>query len=548
MTGPAFTTIEVQAYRPGAATGTARYSWGSRSWGARMPAAVALEDTTTVRASDVGYRTEVVAGDVINYPALLLEAADIDRHLELDPASSAAPATWGRARLINESGRYDQLATDYSCDSRMVTIKMGRRVYDRERALFKDPASTALSNVFVGLAESWRLSETQLEIPLRDASYWLERPYLQNVYGGTGGLNGSADLAGATIPRTRGGNATDPVRGVQPLLIDPINRIYQYNDAIGSVINLYEAGASVFTRAGDVADLYVGTTPAGQFRTNNARGLFQLGSAAVGTITADVVGGFPVFGNTRVAMTIARLMMTEDMALPAALIDTAPFISLATTYPYTSGWYWPSGDQSTGAQAVGMFLRSIGAKMLTSREGQIRPILLRTVPSNAVPARSLTTAHILRLAQNQLSAPLDPPAYRWRVGYRRNHTVQTSGLNAGTTEEQRRAARQEWQVASWSSTSVLAAYAKPSDPDLLATALLVQANAQAVANALGAQWGLLSRLYDMELPEEIAMSLDIGSVVRVTYPAADLRNGRLGQVVGEQRRAGQTSVTLQVLF
>lgn len=548
MTGPAFTTIEVQAYRPGAATGTARYSWGSRSWGARMPAAVALEDTTTVRASDVGYRTEVVAGDVINYPALLLEAADIDRHLELDPASSAAPATWGRARLINESGRYDQLATDYSCDSRMVTIKMGRRVYDRERALLKDPASTTLSNVFVGLAESWRLSETQLEIPLRDASYWLDRPYLQNAYTGAGGLGGSADLAGQTIPRVRGGNAANPVRGVQPLLIDPINRIYQYTDGAGSVVTLYENAAAVFTNAGNVADLYVGTTPAGQYRTDNARGLIQLGSAAVGLITADVFGAFPVFGATRIAATIARYIIAEDMALPAALFDAAAFNALASPFPYTCGWYWPSGDQSTGAQAVGLFLRSISAKLAVGRDGRMRPILLRSVAANAVPVASLTTAHILRLSPNQLPAPLDPPAYRWRVGYRRNHTVQTTGLNAGTTEEQRRAARQEWQTAAWSSPSIQAAYARPSDPDLLPTALLVQSDAQLLANAIGAQWGTRARLYDIELPEEIAMTLDLGSVVRVTWPAADLRSGRLGQVVGEQRRAGQTSVTLQVLF
>ncbi|ONG56965.1 hypothetical protein BKE38_05060 [Pseudoroseomonas deserti] len=548
MTGPAFTTIEVAAYRPGSVSSTGRYGWSAiGAWGSPMPDAAVLEDTTTVRASDVGYRTEQAAGDVINYPAVLLEAPDIDRHLELDPASSAAPMTVGRAVLVNDNGRFDQLATDYTSDSRRVTIKTGRRVYDSDRGYFVDPVSTALTTLFAGLAESWRLTEAELEIPLRDPTYALQRPYLRNTYAGTGGLNGAADMGGTTIPRTRGGITSLPVRGIQPLLIDPVARIYQYNDAPGTVVQVYEGGAAVFTSAGDVADLYTGTTPAGQFRTNNARGIFQLGSTAVGVITADVTGSFPIAGTVNRAALVAQYIMTEDLGIPSSMVNSAAFTALSDTYQYPGGWYWPSGDATTGAGAVGLFLRSLGAKLVPMRDGQLSCVLLRSIPSNIAPAATLSTAQIIRLAAQQLSAPLDPPAYRWRLGGRRNHTPMTSSLNAGLTDAQRRAVGQEWLVGTWSSNSILAVYANPSDPDLIPTALLSVTHARLIATAIGAQWGSRPRLYDIDLPEEIAMSLDLGSVVRVTYPAADLRAGKLGQVVGEQRRAGQTAVTLQVL-
>lgn len=548
MTKRTVTIVDVQAYRPGSVTGAGRFGWGRRPWGAPRPPAGVLEDSTTVRASDTGYLTEEVDGDVAAYPALVLEAGDIDRHLELDPTKTVSSVTFGRIKLSNAGGVFNRLATDYTSDSRAVTVRTGFRTYDPERNYLVDPPTSELTTIFSGLAESWLLSEPDLTIPLRDWTYWLERRYLQDIYTGAGGVSGSAAMAGQTIPRTRGGTLANPVMGVQPTLFDPDANIWQWNDGPGELVALYEDKSPEIPFEADTGDLYSGTTTPGRYRTDKSRGQFQLGSPARGVITADVTGEFPVAGAVSRAANLARYIMTEDLALPAGMVDTAAFTALADAMPATSGWFWPSGDPASGADAVSVMLRGLGAKLLPRRDGRLVPVLVRSIPDGAVPVMTLTTAHIDRLVPSPLSAPLDPPAYRWRVGYRRNHAPQSSGVNPSLTEDQRRAAAQEWQAAVWVGLAILGAYARPSDPEVLSTALLLQADAQAAADALGAQWGARPRLYDMDVPKEIAMGLDVGDVVRVEYPFADLLAGRPGQIVGEQRRVGQPQVTFQVLI
>ena len=544
--GPRIYLAEITAYRPGLSAYTGQFGIGSRPHGALPPAAQQLEDMQTVRASDAGYVSEVVAGDVTRYPPVLVGDWAVDRHIELDPASTAVPLTVGSLTLVNEDGRYDQLASEYSPDSRSVRVLTGRRGYDASRGYLVDPPLSGLTQIFGGLAETWRVSEGRLEVPLRDGAAWLERPYQASTYAGTGGLAGSADLAGQTLPRARGGTTADPIRSVQPTLVDAANRIYQYNDGQGRVVQVYEGGAAVFAAAGDTTDLYSGSTPAGQYRTDNSRGLFQLGSTAAGPITADVVGHFPVAGAASLLANVARLMLTEDMATPGGLIEVSSFGS-STIPARRVGWYWPSGDQSTAAEAISQVLRGAGGKWAPRRDGQLRLLLLAAIPADATPLRSFGPAQIVDLRPNWLTAPLDPPAYRWRVGYRRNHAVQTSGLNAGLSDEQRREAGQEWRLGVWSSADVLAAYTRPSNPDVVSTALLIEADAQAAAQEIGALWGVRRTLYDVDIPEEIAMTVDLGDVVQLTWPAGDLRNGRLGRVVGEQIRTSTSIITLQVL-
>src|SRR5215211_4700481 len=88
-------------------------------------------------------------------------------------------------------------------------------------------------------------------------------------------------------PRQAPGENHLPVLNVQPVLLDPARLIYQYNDAAGGVNAVFDSGAAVYAYAGDAADLFTGTVPAGQYRTDNSRGLFQLGSRPVGTVTCD---------------------------------------------------------------------------------------------------------------------------------------------------------------------------------------------------------------------------------------------------------------------
>lgn len=549
--GPLFWAAEVEAYRAaGSAPPAEAGGHGAAPHGALSLAAQALESVATLRASDAGWRSG--PGDA---PALavfppVLEGASfaIDRRVPLDPTQAAVAAGWGAISLRNGDGRFDGIAADHNSDGRAVRVWAGVKAWDRARGFWADPAWSALAPVFGGLALNWSLTESALEVPLRDASYWLERPVQPLTYGGAGGLDGGADLAGKCKPMTRGGSGSAPVLNVPPVLVDPVNRIYQYSDGAGGVVAVYEGGLAVFNNAGNVSDLYSGTTPAGQFRTDNARGLFQLGSAPVRPITCDCWGAFPAVGAVLDAANMVRHLMAADMGLPSSLLDVASFTALNTAMPYAAGFF-AGTEPVDGAAAVGDLLGSLGAKLIPTRAGALRAWAPRAVPAGTAPAAAWTAAHIVRATRVSLGPPLDPPPHRLRVGYARNHAVQTSDL-APTLPETRRAwLAERLRMATWAGAANLLSFRRPSDPAPVGGALLQQAHAQAVADALGALLGTgQARLYELELPVALALRRDIGDVVRVAWPAEGLAAGRLGQVVGERIRAGDGTASLAVLF
>lgn len=418
------------------------------------------------------------------------------------------------------------------------------------RGILLDPPLANLGVAFAGVASAWQASETDLTIPLRDASALLERPYQTSTYGGTGGLDGTADLAGRPIPRTRGGTSTNPVRNVTPVLVDPVNLIYQWSDGPGTLVNLYEGAAKTITFSADTTDLYTGSPPAGQYRTDVAKSLFQLGSppASGYAITCDVTGAFPVAGAITTPAGIARYLLSEDMAIPAANIDTASFDTAATDFPYVAGVYFDGSSLLTGVQALDAIVAGWFASVVPFRDGTLRMVVLRAVPSTAVPVATFNTSTIQTLTPVQLPAAIDPPAGQIKVGYNHNYTVQTTGINTATaTSAQQQFVTAADRFATWSSTSVLSAW-RNANRLTLPSPLLSQTDAQTVANDLGALLGNRPRLFAGVLPSEIAATREMGEVVSVAFPTQDLAGGKLGRLVGYDFHSTDPFITLQVLL
>lgn len=503
---------------------------------------VQLESTDTVRASDIGYRD---LSDGI-FPPLLNRAFEIDRSFALPPGSDVVGATWGTMTLLNPNGAWDGVAASKSSDGRPVTIYTGSKVYDQPRGIWKDPAFTGLKTVFSGIAKGWFLSETELQVPLTDATYFIEDRPLQSVfYLGTGGYEGPSSLTGQPKPKTRGGTTAYPVSNVTPVQIDAPNLIYQYNDGPGTVVGIYEGGAVTYTSGGDTTDLYANPPAPGEYKTDNSRGMIRLGTKPIRPVTLDVTGSFPVAGVKTGAADIALNLLTEDAALDVDYIDTASFTALNTAYPWTCGYYF-SGEIGV-TNAVSLFLRSIGAKMVPTRTGTLKAMALRAVASSAVPAANLTTGELVDLTPLQLKDPLDPPADLWRIGWNKNHTIQTSDLSQQTTDTRKVQIAQDWQISAFFSADINAAYRRPSRPPIVETANLVTADASSLASAVGALWGVRRRLYAAEVPVDIGLNRDIGDIVRIIYPLDDLASGKLGIIVGEQYRSTDATMTLQIL-
>lgn len=96
----------------------------SRTLGGGTPPTTPVRPTTTLRASDVGYRSRAADADGVQpYVPVLDEALTVDRIINLTPQASAAGAAWGRVRLINLDARFTALAGTYSPAGRAITVR-----------------------------------------------------------------------------------------------------------------------------------------------------------------------------------------------------------------------------------------------------------------------------------------------------------------------------------------------------------------------------------------------------------------------------------------
>ena len=544
---PLFFVVELEVYQPGGRTIVYDRGHGAAPHGALSASAQLLESTDTIRASDMGYRgRDTDAGGMRVFPPILQSAFEIDRSLPLAPGS-AAQRSYGAVRLDNLGRRFDAFAAARNSDNRPVRILAGQKGWDRARGLRTDPPFAELRPFFGGVGLPWQLGEKELTVPLADPGAWLDRPVQSSLYLGSGGYEGTAALAGKPRPMARGGAYGNPIRDVPLVAVDPVALIYQWTDGVGTVTTLYEGGAAVFAYDGDVADLYAGAAPAaGHFRTCNARGVLQLGSKPVRQLSADVTGSFTLSGLVNTPAGIARAMLTEDMALPAAVLDLASFDAAASAYPYLAGYHVPA-EPVQGSTLAGEILDSINARLGSTRSGLLRVSVLGALPSGTVPVATLTTANVIDVVPQPLPPALDPPPYRWRIGYGRTWLTQTSDLNGSISAERQQALATSSRYGAWFGAAVRTAWRRPNDPAPVETILLAQADAEAVAARLGAMFAGRPGSYAVTVPIAVAAGIDLDSAILLQWPLADLVRGRMARVVGEQVRSVDAQVTLTVL-
>lgn len=575
--GPLLLVLEAELYTPASGAAPTPRPDGDLPNGALARRARVIETTETLRASDGGWRSAPTdAGGVIPYPPILTGSLTVDRELVLDPgADGRTAAAWGVLRLHNEAGALDSAIATRNADARPVRIWAGRRRQAEDAALppaaldldflggsygtrwtrsrrghWRDPAWGELAQLLFGLGAGWVPDNAGVALALRDPGYWLERQFSGRTYAGTGGLEGTADMAGQRRPAVRGGTTLAPVRHVPITWVDPAALIAQVTDYAMTLVALYEGGdPGQITFGGDVADLYVGSTSPGQYRTDSARGLIQFGSRPARPITVDVVGSHPNGLAPGTVGELLRLLLLEDFGISAALLDADACSGLDAAWTHPVGLYIPPDDSAEAAALAGRILASAYARAVPTRRGTLRPVMLRAPAAGVTPGATYSEAEIIDVLPRSPGAPMDPPPYRWRVGHSRTNTILTSDIDPDATAAVRQALSREWATESASSTAVLAAWRRPSDPEIVPTALLSAAGAQALAGVLRDLWCVVSprRVHGVVLPLSVGLRHEIGDWLRIIYPLPGLRAGALGQVVGESIQWEEGRVTLSVL-
>jgi hypothetical protein len=541
-----FVAVEVTYRRPEVGQRTFAYATGEAPTGAVTLRPYQPEVIGVIRASDLGYisRPGDAPGQVV-YPPTLSAGWAITRSARLEPWGSAGAASWGSLRLIALDGRYDALVASCTPDGRPVRILRGAKSFDRSRGLLRDPLYADLVPVFSGVADGlWRRGETEVEIDLRDASYQGERPIQTALYGGAGGYDGTAGIKGQPKPFCRGGTASFPISNVSPVLIDPLNRIYQWNDGPGTLVQLFERGAPVFTFQANTTDLYTGTTASGSYRTDVSRGLFQLGVTAQGIITADVTGAFPSGAMVGTAASIAQRILTETLAIDPQFLDLGSLIGLDAARPWTAGIYVT--EATDAMTVVDGLLRSLNAWLAPARDGRLRATRMQA-PGTFNPMAAYDEGTIVKAPPRTLPALLTPPPYRIRLAHSRRYTTQDGDWAGAATDARKQLLADPWSYASWVSGTNIATYRKQNDPPPIETALLNPAEAQQVVDEIGAIVGVRRAIRDLEMPMYLAPRHEIGDEISIGFAASNIAAGTRAVVIGDSLDSRRETFTLSVL-
>lgn len=545
--------LQIAAAASGTVAGAVNETWTASAWVRLTAGSLTNVSSVSLRMAEVGGSTQPVTIATFTPTGAALSTQRITCSRTFSVSNTTG--TFSRLLVVVANGaaidltlrvggfQQEKQATATSLilpavGTPAATTRTADRLY-RARGVWTSPAAATRTTLFRGLAGRWRAEEGKVIIPIRDAGYWLERPLQTSVYAGTGTHEGTASMAGTPKPLLRG-----TAYNIKPDLIDPTNRVYRYNDAAGTILALYERGVTGITFASDTSNLWAGSTPAGQYRTDNSKGLFQLGSAPVGEITLDATGQFPTAGNKTVLVDIVRYLLSETAALPSAYLDTSTFGTVAAAYPYAGGVFVPSTAAPSALSVVSDLLASMGARLYPTRAGALTVSVLATIGASETVAAVLTPSAIRHIAPLQLEDEIETPPWRIRVGYQRNHTIQTD-LSASATDARRQTVAAEAQYKVWSDTSVLASYRRASDLAPFGGALKDAADAQSVADRLGALFGRRRTLSAVELPISVGIGLDLGNVVHVTYPADPFRDGAKGRIMREMFRSGD-SITFAV--
>ena len=151
----------------------------------------------------------------------------------------------GTISLSNADGALDYLL-GYSWDKKPISLYIMRTDNIRAAAEFDDH-----NLIFKGLTLGVSASTSTIDIVVSDFSEKLNQDFPDDTYAGTGGNEGSANLAGQPKPVVLG-----EVYNIPPVLVDESNNVYQvHNGAITSVDAVYENGESLTLTTDYTVDL-----------------------------------------------------------------------------------------------------------------------------------------------------------------------------------------------------------------------------------------------------------------------------------------------------
>jgi len=475
-----------------------------------------ISDAATLYYSSHGYTSQ--AADfpaAVWFDGRLMGDVVVERRIHGREWIGGLAAVFAEARLVNADGGLDELQKDFALDGRPARLLLGRPT----------DARSAFGLVFSGIAQRVTVALDRMTINLSDGLARLNAPVAPQVYAGTGGLEGGADLAGKAKPKCWG-----EVFNVSPPLVDATNLIYQVHDGlINDVPAVYDRG---------IALIKVGGAPAaGQYQVDAAAGTFKLGATPAGTVTADVLGDAGAGYVNKTADIVTRALLIAG--IDASLIDAASFTALNTAAPAEVG-IWIGTDPSTVGEVVEELLAGVGAFGGFSRVGLFTVGVVAA--ASGASAATYDEEEILALTRDPLPAEVDPVVWRARAAWQRNYTVQTD-LAAAVTTARRAFAAQAERVVTKEDPGVLSRRLLAREYGPAGNLYAQQADADTEAQRLLTLWSAARGFYRVTLPP-VALARDLGEVITLTHSRHGFSAGAQARVLGHTLRGTQVELTV----
>ena len=480
-----------------------------------MDAVFELSASLTLKifvATAAGYATRP-SDAVPNQPFKgVLQSYSFERSIMAGDIGRFATGT-GRLAISNADGDYDFLPLSYAVDGRPIVVKIGRRddAYDDAFPLAKLTA------------KNWNINTETIDIELVDYGYKLEVPMQPNVYGGSGGADGGADLKGKRKPLAFG-NALN----VSPVFLVPGLLVYQLHDGPMQAIDaVYDRGVPLTLGAdhADYASLAAAGVAAGTYATCLAEGMFKLGSAASGEVTADVRGD-NADGYLTTTADIVRWAIRRRTALsdPDDL-HVASFDAVNAAQAAPISYFIGSDDSLTVAGFVERLMSGIGGWGGHRLDGTFQVKIFRAPAGD--PAARFTRDDMMGgdIRREPLPEAYQPPRWRWRVAYGRCWTRQTD-LAGAVTAARKAFVAEDYRLAEASSQTILTDHPFAQDREPVQSWFVDEADAAAEAVRLIELFKTTRAIYRMTLPRR-ALRRELGDVIHVTHNRFDLRQGRL---------------------
>lgn len=495
---------------------------------------VAPPSVRVVRWSDAGY-----ASTPTDSPAnALFEARILDdivlsqRAVDALGAGGVVALTASEVALANWDRALDDMIRLGAADGRAVTIRAAPRV-----AINASDGGTRLADAptaWAGIAGGFTAPGNRASLRLSDLTERLVTDLQPSRYGGTGGMDGAAELTGLPKPVSLGRRFN-----VAPVFVGEVD----LGDGLLPTFATHWraiAGHDAVRERG-LAMTEVGAAPTtGQWRDWPAQGAFQLGFTPNGAITCDVRGDNVGAYVDTTGTVLRRLLTSLGPQYAIADFDDAAWTQAETDLPGPIGW--GIGAEATSAlAAVQEILAGAGAFLAGSRFGRLRLVALRA-PAEA--NMEIDAEDVLEVIARPAPADIVPTPQAVEIRARANWQRLTD-IAGSVGVADRVALGGDGQTARVISASVAARSVK-SRTLALPGLYWNSSDAEARATALLAWIAPGVRMMQVTTDRFLGQ-VELGHVARVTAPDLGLAAGFTGLVVGWEERLAARRLSMTLL-